>query len=125
MSFRKFFALLFVVSLAVFLFFQFYPKLTDSAIIPPSDKKTQMHQKPGMPSISIETEFSSNDSFILIASLITSILSFSGFLISSYFSYKGHRRDEELFGLQSERERLEMDKLQAEINALRAETKTP
>ena len=120
MSIRTFFALLFAVSLAVFLYFQFYPKFIDSTETEPTDKKTQTYQKPGLPSVSIETEITSNDRFIMIASLVTSILSFFGFLISTYFSFRGHKRQEELFSLKAQREQLEMEKIQQEINALKS-----
>jgi len=122
---KKFFALLFIISLSVFLFLKFYSiTLEDKEISPIEqkiDKKIQMTQKTYMPSVSIETNLessNSSDSFILLTSLITSILSFLGFIISSYYSLKGHRRDEEIFNLQRDRERLEMDKIQAEIRAL-------
>ena len=121
MSLRTFFALLFAISLAVFLYFQFYPKLIDSTEAQPIDKKTQTYQKPKLPSVSIEAEIDNNDRFILIASLVTSILSFFGFLISTYFSFRGHRREEELFSLKSRREQLEMERIQQEINALKSE----
>ncbi len=120
MSIKKFFALLFIVSLSVFIFFKFYPTTVENSPKPHYiDKKTQMTQKPSMPSVSIETNLeSSNDNFILLTSLITSMLSFLGFIISTFYSMKGHRRDEEIFNLQRERERLEMEKIQAEIRAL-------
>ena len=121
MSLRTFFAILFAVSLAVFLYFQFYPKLIDSTETQPVDKKTQTYQKPRIPSVNIEAEITSNDRFILIASLVTSILSFFGFLISTYFSFRGHRREEELFNLKTQREQLEMERIQQEINALKSE----
>jgi hypothetical protein len=47
------------------------------------------------------------------------MLSFIGFILSSYYSVKGHSRDEELFDLQKEKEKLEMEKIRAEIQALR------
>jgi len=122
MSYRKFFATLFIVSLFVFLFFQFYPKTMQSPMNSDGGKKTQMHQKSMMPSISIEPELTGNDNFILVASLISSILSFFGFLISGFYSHRGHRREEELFDLKREKERLEMEKIRAEINALRGES---
>jgi cell division protein FtsL len=76
-------------------------------------------QKPGIsPSISVENNISTDENFVLLTSLITSILSFMGFIISSYHSMRGHRRDEELFNLQRERQRLELEKLQEEIRAL-------
>ncbi len=120
MSITKFFALLFIVSLSVFIFFKFYHTTVEDNPTPHYiDKKTQMTQKPSMPSVSIETNLeSSNDNFILLTSLITSMLSFLGFIISTFYSMKGHRRDEEIFNLQRERERLEMEKIQAEIRAL-------
>ncbi|MCK4442397.1 MAG: hypothetical protein KAU90_10350 [Sulfurovaceae bacterium] len=83
------------------------------------DKRMQTQiQKPYMPSISVENNFSNDDNFIMLTSLISSILSFFGFILSSYHSMKGHKRDEELFSLQREKERLEMEKLQEEIRAL-------
>jgi len=118
MSIKKFFALIFIVSLSVFLYTKFQSITTEEKIVK-RDKTTQTYtQKPHMPSISIENSFSSDENFILLSSLITSILSFLGFIISSYYSMKGHRRDEELFSLQREKERLEMEKLQEEIRAL-------
>jgi len=124
LSYRKFFAILFIISLFVFLFFQFYPKTIHS----PQDthtleKTTHIEQKASLPSISIEPEIIAEDEdFILVASLTSSILSFFGFLISSFYSHKGHRRDEELYRIRKERERLEMEKIRAEINALQGES---
>jgi len=121
MSIKKFFALIFIVSLSVFLYTKFQSITTTEDKIVKRDKTTQTYtqkQKPHMPSISIENSFSSDENFILLSSLITSILSFLGFIISSYYSMKGHRRDEELFSLQREKEKLEMEKLQEEIRAL-------
>ena len=121
MSLRTFFALLFAVSLVAFLYFQFYPKFIDSTEAQPVDKKTQTYQKSRVPSVNIEAEITSNDRFIIIASLITSILSFFGFLISTYLSLRGHKREEELFSLKTQREQLEMERIQQEINALKSE----
>ena len=122
MSIKKFFALIFIVSLAVFLYTKFYTEFqstTKEEKITKQDKTIQIHtQKPHIPSISVENNFSNNENFIILTSLITSILSFFGFIISSYYSMKGHKRDEELFSLQREKERLEMEKLQEEIRAL-------
>jgi len=118
MSIKKFFALIFIVSLSVFLYTKFQSTATEDKIVK-RDKTTQTYtQKPHMPSISIENSFSNDENFVLISSLIASILSFFGFIISSYYSMKGHLRDEELFSLQREREKLEMEKLQEEIRAL-------
>ncbi|HHB94131.1 MAG TPA: hypothetical protein ENK88_03210 [Campylobacterales bacterium] len=122
MSIKKFFALIFILSLAVFLYTKFYIEyqsvITEEKIVK-QDKNMHTHiQKPNMPSISVENSFSTNENFIMLTSLITSILSFFGFIISSYHSMKGHKRDEELFSLQREKERLEMEKLQEEIRAL-------
>ena len=117
MTFKRFFALLFILSLSVFLFFQFYHQPEPITQV---DKKTQVHQKSHTPSssFSIETDFLGESDFVVLVSLLTSIFSFFGFTISTYFSFKGHRRDEELFDLQREKERLEMEKIQAEIQAL-------
>jgi len=118
MSIKKFFALIFIVSLSVFLYTKFQSITTEEKIVK-RDKTTQTYtQKPHMPSISIENSFSSDENFVLLSSLIASILSFFGFIISSYYSMKGHKRDEELFSLQREKEKLEMEKLQEEIRAL-------
>ncbi len=122
LSYRRFFATLFIVSLFVFLFFQFYPETVQSPQDNTLDKKTHIEQKSSLPSVSIEPEITGNDDFILVASLISSILSFFGFLISSFYSHRGHRREEELFNIKRERERLEMEKIRAEINALRGES---
>lgn len=118
MIFKKFFALLFIASMAIFLYFQFFSTPT---VENHTNKniKTEMHQKPYMPSVSIETSFSGDDDFIMLSSLITSILSFLGFILSTYHSMKNHRRGEEIFDLRKERERLELEKIQAEIQALR------
>jgi len=121
MSIKNFFALIFIVSLSVFLYTKFYPEFQSTATdkIVKRDKTTQTYtQKPHIPSISIENSFSSDENFVLISSLIASILSFFGFIISSYYAMKGHKRDEELFSLRREKERLEMEKLQEEIRAL-------
>jgi len=97
MSIKKFFALIFIVSLAVFLYTKFYPEfqsIIEEEKITKQDKTIQMHtQKPHIPSISIENSFSNDENFIILTSLITSILSFFGFIISSYYSMKGHKRD--------------------------------
>jgi len=122
MSIKKFFALIFIVSLAVFLYTKFYAEFKSTIQkeeITKQDKTIQIHtQKPHIPSITVENSFSNDENFIILTSLITSILSFFGFIISSYYSMKGHKRDEELFNLRREKERLEMEKLQEEIRAL-------
>jgi SET domain-containing protein len=123
MSFKKFFALLFAISFSLFLYFQFLhtptpPKIVDTPVV----KKSQTYQKSSRSTtISIEPEFNFDDNFILMSSLITSILSFFGFVLSTYHSMRGHRRDEELFSLQKEKESLELEKIRAEIQALRGE----
>ncbi|NEW60781.1 hypothetical protein GSY74_05745 [Sulfurovum sp. bin170] len=118
MSFKNFFALLFIISFAVFLYFQFLH--TPEQVDAPISKKGQSYQKSShSTSISIEPEFTIDDNFLLMSSLITSIFSFFGFILSTYHSMRGHRRDEELFSLKREKERLELDKIQAEIQALR------
>ena len=119
MSFKKFFALLFIVSFVVFIYFQFISPIIEENQPTPTPKSTM--QKPGMPSISIETELSADNDFMLVASLITSILSFLGFLLSSYHSIRGNSREEEIFNLRREKERLELDKIRAEIHALSGE----
>jgi uncharacterized protein YjcR len=118
MSIRNFFALLFIISLSTFVILKFYPNLIQTSERVVHDKKNDIAQKRYMPSVSVETNFESSDSFILLASLITSILSFLGFIISTYQSIQGGKRDEELFDLRREKERLEMEKIQAEIRAL-------
>jgi ATP-dependent Zn protease len=121
MIFKKFFALLFIISMAIFLYFQFFAPPTMEKIEHNKTTKTEMYQKSHLPSVSIENNFSNDDDFILLSSLITSILSFLGFVLSSYHAMRGNRRDEEIFNLQKERERLQLEKIQAEIQALRGE----
>lgn len=120
MSYKNFFAILFAISFAVFLYFQFLytPTPTEEPVAP--SKKGQSYQKSSYSTnISIEPELSSDDNFILMSSLVASILSFFGFILSTYHSMRGHSRDEELFSLQKEKESLELDKIRAEIQALR------
>ncbi len=89
MSIKNFFALLCILSFGTFLIFKFYPLLVEeetSEVI--YNKKTDMLQKPVQPKLSIEANFESN--FILLSSLITSILSFLGFCyiqLSIYAKY--------------------------------------
>jgi len=122
MSIKNFFALIFIISLSVFLYTKFYPEfksvMTEDKIVKEEPTVQTYTQKSRIPSISIENNFSSDKNFILISSLIASILSFLGFIISSYYAMKGHKRDEELFNLRKEKEMLEMEKLQEEIRAL-------
>jgi len=126
MSLKKFFIILFAISIATALFIKLYPEINTLIYGKPSsnttkslDKNAPIHQKTISHSISIEPQFSTNDDFILIASLITSLLSFLGFILSSYYSLKSHSREEELFDLKREKENLEMEKIRAEIQALR------
>ncbi|MCK5855432.1 MAG: hypothetical protein KAG56_09435 [Sulfurovaceae bacterium] len=119
MSLKKFFIVLFSISLLVAIFIHFYPQIHSLISEEKTSKQSQIHQKSNGHSINIEPEFSNNDDFILIASLITSMLSFLGFILSSYYSIKGDTRDEELFDLKREKENLEMEKIRAEIQALR------
>ena len=127
MSLKKFFIILFAISITTALFIQFYPQIdsliheepTQTSTTKPSDKHSNISQKPMGHSINIEPQFSANDDFIFIASLITSMLSFLGFVLSSYYSMRSHSRDEELFNLKKEKENLEMEKIRAEIQSLR------
>jgi len=126
MSLKKFFIILFTISITTALFIQFYPKIEtliygvqSSSTTEPTSKHSPIHQKTIGHSINIEPQFSTNDDFILIASLITSMLSFLGFILSSYYSLKSHSREEKLFNLKKEKENLEMEKIRAEIQALR------
>jgi len=118
MSIKNFFALIFIISLSVFLYTKFYLEfksvMAEDKIVKEEPITQTYTQKSLIPSISIENNFSTNKNFILISSLIASILSFFGFIISSYYA----KRDEELFNLRKEKERLEMEKLQEEIRAL-------
>ena len=126
MSIKNFFALIFILSLAVFISFKFYPEFIErvKTYIAPQyqnqiEKKTQISQKITRPHISLEANFETNNNkFVILTSLISSVLSFIGFLISSYYSIVWHRREEELLRLRKEREALEMEKIQAEIRAL-------
>ncbi len=124
MSVRNFFALIFIVSLSVFISFKFYPEFVDKikstiASQQQIDKKSQISQKTRGANISVDANFETdNNRFIILTSMISSILSFIGFLISNYYSIKWHKREEELLRLKKEREALEMEKIQAEIRAL-------
>ena len=119
MNLKKFFIILFTISMAVAMFVYFYPKVDTDTPIKNPNKHSQIQQKGGGLSLNIENQLSTSNDFILVASLITSMLSFIGFILSSYYSIKGHSRDEELFDLQKEKENLEMEKIRAEIQALR------
>jgi len=118
MILKKFFVILFTISIAIAMFIYFYPQADTTSHKSPN-KHSQIHQKGTNYSLSIENELSNSNDLILVASLITSMLSFIGFILSSYYSVKGHSRDEELFDLQKEKEKLEMEKIRAEIQALR------
>ncbi len=126
MSIRNFFALIFIISLSIFIYFRFYPEFIENIKDNPTevpkqhiDKKSQISQKTTRPNISLEANFEdTNSRFIILTSLISSFLSFIGFLISSYYSIIGHKREEELLKLKKDREALEMEKIQAEIRAL-------
>ena len=119
MSLKKFFALLFIISFAVFVYFQFVyvPEKVDM----PISKKGQMYQKSSQSaSFSLESDLGIDENFLMMSSLITSIFSFFGFIVSTFQSMRANRREEELFGLRREREELELDRLHAEVEALRA-----
>jgi len=121
MSIRNFFALLFIVSLSIFVYLKIQPIINqtkENKSITKYEKSSHIEKKSYIPSIAIENSFSSDENFVLLTSFITSILSFLGFLISGYYSMINHRRKEELFNLQKEKQRLEMEKLQQEILAL-------
>ncbi len=124
MSIRNFFALIFIISLSIFIYFRFYPEFIQniqSNIVSQEhiDKKSQISQKITRPNISLEANLETdNNRFLILTSLISSFLSFIGFLISSYYSIIGHKREEELLKLKKDREELEMEKIQAEIRAL-------
>ena len=73
MSIKKFFALLFIVSLAVFLCMKFKSITVEEKTVQ-QNKTTQTYtQKSHMPSISVENNFSSDDNFILLSSLMMAI----------------------------------------------------
>jgi hypothetical protein len=131
MSFRGFFGIIFVVSLLTFFVFKFYPdflnkmgvfnetNITDN--LKKSAKDETMHQKRYAPALSVEASLEANNDFIVLTSLITSILSFLGFIISTIFSIKANRREEELLRLRRERERAELEKIQQELRVLKGE----
>jgi len=123
MSYKNFFALLFAISFSLFCYFQFiHIPEPIKEIVAPIIKKGQPYQKSShSTNISIEQELTPDDDFILMSSLITSILSFLGFILSTYQSIRGHRREEELFSIQKKKENLELEKIRAEIQALRGE----
>jgi len=116
--FSKFFAFLFIVSLALFLFFWLRTPEVNTQPTVKQAPYTRTYQKP-MPSVTVEPDMFTNifnDSrFIMMASLVTSIFSFLGFLISLRSNYK----ENQLIELKKEREGLEMEKLKAEIDLLK------
>ncbi len=125
MNIRNFFALIFIISLSISISFKFYPEFIKSIknnIVSSQqqiDKKNNISQKITRPNISLEANFENNNNkFIVLTSLISSLLSFIGFLISSYYSIVWHKKKEELLKLRKEKEALEMEKILAEIRAL-------
>ncbi|MBU1667703.1 hypothetical protein KKC13_04735 [bacterium] len=116
--FSKFFAFLFIASLALFLFFWLNTADVNTQSTVKHAPYSQSYQKP-MPSVTVEPDLFTNifndSQFLMIASLITSVFSFLGFLISLKSSYK----ENQLIDLQKEREGLEMEKLKAEIDLLK------
>lgn len=115
--FSKFFAFLFIVSLSIFLFFWFNPAEAESKISK-STPQTQSYQKT-TPTINVEANLVSDifddSQFMMMASLVTSLFSFLGFL----FSLKSTYKEDKLLDLKREREQLEMEKLKAEIDLLK------
>ncbi len=125
MNIRNFFALIFIISLSISISFKFYPEFIKSIknnIVSSQqqiDKKNHISKKITRPNISLEANFENNNNkFIVLTSLISSLLSFIGFLISSYYSIVWHKKKEELLKLRKEKEALEMEKILAEIRAL-------
>lgn len=112
----KFFGLLFVLSLSVFLFFWLSPANVETPLS--STKQISngyAQQKMTMPSVSIENDISSDNSLVILMALGSSIFSFFGFLLS----FRSNHKENQLLDLKKEREQLEMQKLQAEIDLLR------
>lgn len=109
--FSKFFALLFVISLSIFLFV--WLNTTQSS------KKDLEPTRYNKTSISIDTDIGNifeDSKFIMLASLSTSLFSFLGFLLS----LRSSRKEDALLDLQLQRENLEVEKLQTEINNLKS-----
>jgi cell division protein FtsL len=124
MSIKNFFALLFIISLSIFLYLRFgvaFLNQNENKNTIRYEESSQQNIKKSsyLSYISVKNNLSlENENFILLTSLITAVLSFLGFIISSYYSMRNRRRNEEIFNLQREKERLEMEKLQQEILAL-------
>jgi len=129
MSVRDSFGIIFIISILTFGIFKLYPEILSSLGVieetnitaQKSKKESIVYEKRYSPSISLETSINSNSDFIVLTSLISSILSFIGFVISSIFTIKRGKREEELYNLRKERERLELEKIQEELRALRGE----
>ena len=130
MSFRSFFGIIFIISILTFAVFKFYPDfLTKIGVsseaniteVKKSSRDEPIYQKRYSPALSLEASLEANNDFIILTSLITSILSFIGFIISTILSIKANRREEELLRLRRERERAELEKIQHELKVLRGE----
>jgi len=128
MSIRSFFGIIFILSILTFGVFKYYPNILNklgviesSTPIMDSSKDVSSYQKRYSPSMTIEASVDANNDFIILTSLITSILSFIGFIISTLYSMRTNKREEELYRLRKERERLELEKIQQELRALRGE----
>jgi len=131
MSIRSFFGVIFILSILTFVVFKYYPEFLSKigVIEEPTnriesiqkEKDNISHEKRYTPALNIEASIDANNDFIILTSLITSILSFIGFIISTLYSMKTNKREEELYRLRKERERLELEKIQQELRALRGE----
>jgi len=107
----KFFALLFVVSISIFLFVWL------NASEP--KKKSFDTSRYNKTTISIDSDLENifeDSKFIMMTSFSTSMFSFLGFLLS----LRSNRKENALLDLQMERENLEVERLKTEINNLKS-----
>ena len=129
MSIRNFFGIVFIISILVFGVFKYYPEFLNrvwhtqeqTTLTQHSKNEGVIYQKRYSPALNIEASIDANNDFIILTSLITSILSFIGFIVSTLYSMRENKRAEELYNLRKERERLELEKIQEELRALRGE----
>jgi len=128
MSIRSFFGVIFILSILTFGVFKYYPEfLSKIGVIEEKTnqiepiqkgKDSAVYEKRYTPALNIEASIDANNDFIILTSLITSILSLIGFIVSTLYSMKTNKREEELYQLKKQREQLELEKIQEEIRAL-------
>lgn len=100
MNFRTFFFILFVTSIAICIGSTFAPDAIQNIVYK-----------------IVNPNYTINTTFLGLVSLITAILSYIGLFISSYFGRKREKKRRE----REERDRLNIDAIHAEIQALHKE----